>query len=230
VRVQLFGVVGFDAVTFQLRTQLGEVLVVPRLDRAENVDRGNIRAGESAIVRNIQDTASFFCDDSRKQREPSRSIADGRGKSAEASVRSQTAFDDSSPVHTQLATQGICFDFIGVVGTHVRYRWYSTTFPDWNGIASQEGDQIFMHGDYDKDNGHDGFNWAIDTSKAGSGHWHEWREDGGFGITIGLGNAVFQRTGRCQTGTPGITLPVVPNQFASDGTLLENPIGMPTKQ
>jgi hypothetical protein len=140
---------------------------------------------------------------------------------------SVTAFDDSSPVHLQLATQGICFDFIGVVGTHVRYRWYSTTFPDWNGIASQEGDQVFMHGDYDKDNGHDGFNWAIDTSKGGSGHWHEWREDGGFGITIGFGNAVFQRAGRCQTGTPGITLPVVPNQFASDGTLLENPIGRP---
>src|SRR5882672_3603850 len=31
-----------------------------------------------------------------------------------------TAFNDASPVHTQMATQGICFEFIGVVGTHFR--------------------------------------------------------------------------------------------------------------
>jgi len=55
VRVQLFGVVGFDAVTFQLRTQLDEVLVVPRLDRAENIHRRNIRGGERAIMRHLLD-------------------------------------------------------------------------------------------------------------------------------------------------------------------------------
>jgi len=100
-----------------------------------------------------------------------------------------TAFDDSSPVHTQWATQGICFEYLGVFGTQIRYRWYSTTFPDWNGKATQEGDQVFMHGDYAKDVGHDGMEWSIVTNKAGSGHWFEWRENGGFGITIGFANS-----------------------------------------
>src|SRR6478672_10890085 len=108
-----------------------------------------------------------------------------------------TAFDDSSPVHTQWATQSICFEFIGVVGTHTRYRWRSTTFPDWNGKATQEGDQVFMHGDYAKDVGHDGMEWSIVTNKNGSGHWFEWREDGGFGTTIGFANAEWQRIGTC---------------------------------
>jgi hypothetical protein len=140
---------------------------------------------------------------------------------------SVTAFEDPAANHNQLATQGICFQFIGFVGTHLRYRWYSTTFPDWNGIASQEGDQVFMHGDYDKDNGHDGFQWEINTARNGAGHWFEWREDGGFGITIGFANAVFQRTGQCPLAVPGAALPNIPTQYFSDGTVVENPIGRP---
>lgn len=141
-----------------------------------------------------------------------------------------TAFNDASPVHTQMATQGICFEFIGVVGTHVRYRWFSTTFPDWNGIASQEGDQVFMHGDYAHDVGHDGIHWAIDTARTGSGHWTEWREDGGFGNTIVFANATFQRTGICRTPIPGTPLPFVPNQYSADGQLIENPMGIVEKE
>jgi len=138
-----------------------------------------------------------------------------------------TAFDDSSPVHTQWATQGICFEFVGVIGTHTRYRWRSTTFPDWNGMATQEGDQVFMHGDYARDIGHDGMAWEIATNKSGSGHWFEWRENGGYGITIGFANAQWQRTGSCPvTGV----IPVVPPQYAPDGTLILDPFGRVPKQ
>jgi hypothetical protein len=139
---------------------------------------------------------------------------------------SVTAFEDPSPAHAQMATQNICFEFIGVVGTHNRYRWRSTTFPDWNGIASQEGDQVFMHGDYAQDVGHDGMMWTIDTSRSGSGHWTEWRENGGFGNTIGFANATFQRIGTCPgTSTP---LPFIPQPRYPDGTLQLDPIGRPT--
>ena len=134
-----------------------------------------------------------------------------------------TAYDDASPVHTQMATQGICFEFVGVVGTHTRYRWRSTTFPDWNGRATQEGDQIFMHGDYAANVGHDGMAWSIDTSKAGSGHWFEWREDATYGNTIVFANAVLQRTGTCPT--TGV-IPFVPPQII-DGVLQDSPIGRP---
>lgn len=134
-----------------------------------------------------------------------------------------TAYDDASPAHTQLATQGICFEFIGVVGTQNRYRWRSTTFPDWNGIASQEGDQVFMHGDYAQNVGHDGIMWNIDTSKSGSGHWTEWRETATFGNTIVFANATLQRTGTCPS--TGTTVPFIPQPFYSDGTPQYDPLG-----
>jgi len=72
------------------------VIVVASFDHTMNCHLGDIIAGESAIVRNIQDTASFFCNNPCKERESSRPIADGRGKSAETSIRSETAFDNSS--------------------------------------------------------------------------------------------------------------------------------------
>ena len=111
-----------------------------------------------------------------------------------------TAYNDASPVHSQWATQGICFIPDGTVGTHQRYTWYSDTFPDWNGRATQEGDQITMHGDYAKDVGHDGMQWDIVTvspRNEGAGHWWEWREDGKLGRTIGFANAKLQRVGKC---------------------------------
>lgn len=111
-----------------------------------------------------------------------------------------TAFNDASLVHTQWATQGLCFYATGVNGSHQQYVWVSNTFPNWNGRAVQEGDQIFMHGDYAEDVGHDGITWEITTDSAkniGFGHWHEWREDGRVGRTIGFANARLERAGRC---------------------------------
>lgn len=111
-----------------------------------------------------------------------------------------TFYDDSSTTHNQWATQGICFFQVATAGTHTRYVWYSDTFPDWNGRATQEGDQIFMHGDYAADVGHDGMEWELVTMSykdEGAGHWKEWREDGSFGNTIGWGNAKLTRVGSC---------------------------------
>ena len=115
-----------------------------------------------------------------------------------------TAYDDSSPVHAQWATQGLCFYYAGTHGTQQLYYWVSDTFPDWNGRATQEGDQIFMHGDYAKDVGHDGMQWEVTTvspRNEGYGHWKEWRENGKLGLTIGFANAKFTRVGKCQAAT-----------------------------
>lgn len=113
-----------------------------------------------------------------------------------------TAFNDESPNHDQWATQGICFRSLGMFGTHQRYEWWSDTFPDWNGIASQEGNEVVMHGDYAGDVGHDSIMWNVVSAtprNIGAGHWVEWREDGKFGRTIGFANALLNRTGKCQT-------------------------------
>lgn len=135
-----------------------------------------------------------------------------------------TAHNDPSPVHATWATQGICFLPPAVVGTHERGYWYSTTFPDWNGVYSQEGDQLFMHGDYAKDVGHDGMNINIDTARTAGGHWHEWRENGAFGITIGFVNATMQRVGQCKPITPG-ELPTlsIPPRYLLDGRVAQTP-------
>jgi hypothetical protein len=111
-----------------------------------------------------------------------------------------TAYNDASPTHDQQATQEICFRFIGTVGTHQRYEWWSTTFPDWNGNATQEGDQVMMHGDWADDRGHNTMQWELVTASRkdiGAGHWVEWIEDGKFGQTTGFLNALLTRVGSC---------------------------------
>lgn len=147
-----------------------------------------------------------------------------------------TAYDDTSPTQTQLATQGLCFYPAGVQGTHQLYYWVSDTFPDWNGLATQEGDQIFMYGDYAEDVGHDGMQWEIMTNSKtneGAGHWHEWRENGKFGNTIGWANARLERVGKCDIDTPEEALEVYRNiDFSIDdkGNLITLPMGHPDLQ
>ena len=59
------------------------------------------------------------------------------------------AYDNSDPDHTTLVSaQVLCFEYAGTAGNHIKYTWYSETFPGWSGSAIQEGDEIFLHGDY----------------------------------------------------------------------------------
>jgi hypothetical protein len=138
-----------------------------------------------------------------------------------------TAFNDESPVHDQWATQGLCFRSIGFFGTHQRYEWWSDTFPDWNGIASQEGNEVVLHGDYANDVGHDAVKFNVVSStprNVGAGHWVEWREDGKFGRTIGFANALLTRVGRCQmTLDEAKLLPFPRDQF---GREIESPFAL----
>lgn len=149
-----------------------------------------------------------------------------------------TFYDDSSTGHNQWATQGICFYYAGTAGTHQRYVWVSDTYPDWNGRATQEGDQVFMHGDFQwpygqqKDGGHDGMEWEIVTAgraNEGAGHWKEWVEDARYGITIGFGNAKFARVGQCQYDSADEAIEAnveIERPRDEEGRYLENPMGV----
>lgn len=111
-----------------------------------------------------------------------------------------TDFDDSSVTHRQMATQGLCFYYAGIRGTHQQYYWVSDTYPNWDGRAVQEGDQVFMYGDYANETGHDGMEWQLTTTSKkdeGFGHWHEWRENKKYGRTVMFANAKLQRVGSC---------------------------------
>lgn len=149
-----------------------------------------------------------------------------------------TAYYDESPVHKPAATQKICFFNDGVAGTHQRYIWVSISFRDWNGRASQEGDQVTMFGDFGnpsskKDVGHDSIEWEIVTDNKkniGAGHWREWVEDGAFGRTVGFGNAVFHRIGRCPYTSPESALQAsqnLPTAVDANGVPIPFPLGQP---
>lgn len=137
---------------------------------------------------------------------------------ANGNMWSITAYDDASPNHDQLGTQNICFFTTGMVGTQLAGYWISTTFYDWNGTWRQEGDQVFMTGDYAGDAagnavGHDSIDFQLTTMERkseGFGHWREWRENGSMGSVIGYGNTKLTRIGSC---------PVVPPAGADAATL-----------
>ena len=111
------------------------------------------------------------------------------------------AYDDSSLDHTQLvAAQDICFEYAGISGNHQLYTWYSETFPGWSGKAVQEGDQLFIHGDYANGAGHSAI--QLDTLVApniygSAGTWQEWRHDGSTGITVNFAKTRALRQGDC---------------------------------
>ena len=112
-----------------------------------------------------------------------------------------TAYDDSSPVHQQWATQGICYLPFVQVGTHIRGVWYSDTYPGWVGRYSQEGDRVLMHGNWGNFIGSDGMVIELTEGTSprdvGGGQWTEWFNFGANGTTVGFLNARLARVGRC---------------------------------
>lgn len=124
-----------------------------------------------------------------------------------------TFHNDDSVTHTQWATQRICFmpytsPTLG--RTHLRGRWYSTTFPDWNGHYSQEGDSVKLVGNFWNGRGNDSIRFDIVTSgpntslahrhhSLATGHWDEWQDDGFLGVVFGWGNTILERIGRCKS-------------------------------
>ncbi len=111
------------------------------------------------------------------------------------------AYDDSSPDHTTLVSaQVICFEYEGISGNHQLYTWYSESFPGWSGRAVQEGDQIFIHGDYAQGAGHSSIQLdtlVSPTINGSAGTWQEWRHDSANGVTVNFAKTRALREGDC---------------------------------
>jgi hypothetical protein len=88
--------VGFDTVTFQLRAKLGEMVVISRLDRAENVNGGNVGTSERAIVHNLFDARTSRRDLRREIGKATGPITDYGREAAKPAIGNQTAFDDAT--------------------------------------------------------------------------------------------------------------------------------------
>jgi len=115
-----------------------------------------------------------------------------------------TFYLDNTTTHAAIITHSFCFFPAGTNGTHQEFYWVSTTFPDWNGYGAQEGDQLFMYGDFGANSGHDGAQWEIVSDSprnTGGGHWHEWVENKTTGAPHIFTSMKFQRVGKCKYAT-----------------------------
>jgi len=116
-------------------------------------------------------------------------------------------YDDNDPSHQPLLVipQRICFGNTVDTGTHQRSRWCSTT-KNWKGWAHQEGDQVFMHGNYQMPDGNIGsttLQWeivtnanadALNAGTKGYGHCVDWYSTStSFGHTNVFANVRFIR-------------------------------------
>jgi hypothetical protein len=120
-----------------------------------------------------------------------------------ASLWSITFYDDTSNTHNQWATQNICFIQTGVQGSNVVGIWYSTTYQRWIGTWRQEGDQVFMIGNFWTDRGNDSMQWEITVgTQVGFGDWEEWIDNTAFGNWFGKGNSRFIYQTKCPWQVP----------------------------
>ena len=72
------------------------MFTIPCLNCAKHVDRGNIQTGKSAIVHDLLDARARRSDLGRQIGQPTRSIANDGGESAEPSVRDKTSFNHAT--------------------------------------------------------------------------------------------------------------------------------------
>lgn len=149
-----------------------------------------------------------------------------------------TYYHDTSTVHSQWATQRICFlpyAAPGVGQTNIYGRWYSTSYPNWHGHYQQEGDTVKMVGNFWDGRGNDSMLWDIVTSSRaniGAGHWLEWGDNGMSGPVYGMGNTLFQRVGKCrnlidaQDASPEakLVLPEIKARYLTSGKEAEFPM------
>jgi hypothetical protein len=109
-----------------------------------------------------------------------------------------TFYDDTSFTHTQWATQNICFVQGPIVGSNTTGWWWSPSYQNWIGLWRQEGDQIFMIGDFWGGPGNDAMQIELVTNRdEGFGHWEEWVENGSFGWWPAKGNTRVAKIGTC---------------------------------
>jgi len=91
----------------------------------------------------------------------------------------------------------ICFQYTGdqvnpfdtppIVSTQDKYTWCNKQF-GWKGVASKEGDQIFMNSNI-KSSYISSVQWEISSKNEGAGHWRAWNNNQLFDL-----NVVFTRT------------------------------------
>ncbi len=119
-----------------------------------------------------------------------------------------TFYDDTSPTHTQWATQGLCFSPLVARGQGWEGRVVSLTFPNWSGYYYTTGGNTWrIKMNYAPDgNGHfvgnDFVGYGLFTEHTGAGAqdggWNEWRDNFVWNV---WGNVKMQRVGKCSLFT-----------------------------
>lgn len=122
-----------------------------------------------------------------------------------ANYWSVTFFDDTSPAHSQWATQGLCFSPAVPRGTGWEGRVVSLTFPNWSGVYYTDGGDVYeLKMNYAPVSsrhfaGNDFISFSLHTADRGAGErgWDEWRD--GLPASWNVwGNTEVNRIGRCR--------------------------------
>ena len=133
------------------------MLMVPGLDRAENVYVGNIRTGESAIMNNLFDACARRSDLRRQIGQATWRIANDGSESAKAAVGDETTFNHATKhigIDVAAANQkdhslaGEFFQFSGHARGERRCRGsFDDTFFEFDETQDRQGDLSLGHSD-----------------------------------------------------------------------------------
>src|SRR4030095_9147816 len=89
----LFSIVNFYAAAFQYRAQLRQMLVIAGFDRAKNVYRRDVRAGECAIMNDLLSARSGRSDLRSQVGQATGSVANHCSESAKPAICDQAALN-----------------------------------------------------------------------------------------------------------------------------------------
>lgn len=110
-------------------------------------------------------------------------------------------YNDSSVSHNPVGSARICFLPYTPLGTHIRGKWYSTTWQNpylWTGYYQQEGDEVKLFGNFSDGKGNDSASFDIVTRRSGAGHWVQWLDSGWSSPTDLFLNAAWEKVGKCK--------------------------------
>ncbi|MCP4700734.1 MAG: hypothetical protein GY862_28350 [Gammaproteobacteria bacterium] len=121
-------------------------------------------------------------------------LADESGK--KGTLWDVDVFHDPYVTQHYLVSAQVCFQYAGQytnpeppvppVSTQDKYNW---CLFGMKGVATKEGDQIFMHNDRGGRAANDAVQWELSSPDEGAGHWRYWANDLIFDL-----NVTFTRT------------------------------------
>ena len=100
--------------------------------------------------------------------------------------------NDAKLIHPHVYSGELCLQyqssFQNPLPSQDEYKW---CLFNWSGVATKEGDQVFMHSNDPNNQLFSGIQWSLSSKDEGAGHWRYWQQPSGLMLDM---NAIFTRT------------------------------------